>query len=164
MASQYEKRGMERLIDPETQRAYWYNNYTGESVWVEDQVLSESATKANIYDEKYLQPSEINTEDRRDIQMEMINVPISPQSGNDKETSTELEMALERKRSAERELQKLRMMSAGNTENEEYKKETSHQNKASESVEEGSTNSIDDMFALAHAKARQLIDDSALKR
>ena len=62
MASHYEKEEWERLIDPETQRAYWYNNYTGESVWVEDQVLGETSTKANVYNEKHLQQSEINNE------------------------------------------------------------------------------------------------------
>ena len=160
MASHYEKEEWERLIDPETQRAYWYNNYTGESVWVEDQVLGETSTKANVHNEKHLQQSEINNEDRRDVQMEMINVPMSPQSVNEKESATELEMALERRRSAERELQKLRMMSTENAENKQkFKKETSHQEKTTEE----SAKSIDDMFALAHAKARRLIDDSALK-
>ena len=61
MTSQYDlsKNEWDRLIDPETQKAYWYNNYTGESIWVDE---NENAVN----------------DDRSNVEMEMINVPSSP--------------------------------------------------------------------------------------
>ena len=94
----------------------------------------------------------------------MMNIPNSPPP-----IKNELEMALERKRSAERELENLRKMEEIESDNStieatninEKKKEEQDDNDYDvEPIKEEP--SIDDMFALAHAKARRLIEDTAI--
>ena len=97
MASQYDANEWDRLIDQETQKPYWYNNYTGESIWVEDN--HEEASHNNNNNNNSPNTNRVN------LEMEMMNIPNSPPP-----IKNELEMALERKRSAERELENLRKM------------------------------------------------------
>jgi hypothetical protein len=176
-AAQRDEEEWARMIDPDSGAAYWYNNFTGESVWAED---APQSVDAGFRDEEY------NREELSDynrFEDYKRNPTPETKSDNDKDIPQEIIEANARKLEAQKELMKLKgetsLIQGGNSDapkegitateqkllelkNRIKESETSAGLDSDDFVYESPQKSsgektLDELFAEAHAKARELI-------